>query len=70
MTASNSHRNLPGAPSLVEHKKMRFLIINKPTQSTMPQFIKVNTYYAVTCIDCVLPCLTNCFVLCDSILAS
>lgn len=40
MTASSGHRNLPGAPSLVEHKKMRFLIINKPSQATMPQFIK------------------------------
>jgi protein tyrosine phosphatase type 4A len=55
MTASNAHRNLPGAPSLVEHKKMRFLIINKPTQSTMPQFIKElkknNARVVVRCCD-------------------
>lgn len=41
MTANNRHGG-PGKPSLIEHKEMnvKFLIINRPAQATLPQFIK------------------------------
>ena len=43
MTATNNHRRStqPGTPTLVEHNHLKFLIINKPSAATLPQFIKV-----------------------------
>lgn len=49
MTA-NSRRAQPGAPSLIEHKNLRFLIINKPSQATMPQFVKELKKHSVTVV--------------------
>lgn len=41
MTASNHRRpTQPGAPALIEHENLRFLIVNNPAQATLPQFIK------------------------------
>ena len=45
MTANNQRRSTntqPGAPALVEHKNHKFLIVNKPNQSSLPSFVKVN----------------------------
>lgn len=43
MTANNNRHAGPGKPSLIEHKNMniKFLIVNRPTQATLPQFVKV-----------------------------
>jgi len=40
MTANNHRRTHPGTPSLIEHKNLKFLIVNKPSQATLPQFVK------------------------------
>ncbi len=43
MTANN-HRGRPtqpGAPALIEHDTLKFLIVNNPAQATLPQFVKV-----------------------------
>lgn len=42
MTATNNRHAGPGKPSLIEHKGMnvKFLIVNRPAQATLPQFIK------------------------------
>lgn len=44
MTANNRH-SAPGKPSLIEHRGMnvKFLIVNRPAQATLPQFIKVSS---------------------------
>ena len=31
-----------GAPSLIEYKQQKFLIINNPTSATLPNFINVS----------------------------
>ena len=40
-TGKGHHRLTAGAPSLIEFKGRKFLIINNPTQSTIPNFIAV-----------------------------
>ena len=47
MTANNRQRAHPGAPSLIEHKTLKFVIVNKPSQSTLPQFVKVIQCYSM-----------------------
>lgn len=48
MTASNHRRpTQPGAPALIEHENLKFLIVNNPAQATLPQFIKVHTCVCV-----------------------
>lgn len=44
MTANNNRHAGPGKPSLIESQGMnvKFLIINRPAQATLPQFIKVS----------------------------
>lgn len=42
MTATNNRH--PMKPSLIEHKGINFLIINRPTAAMLPQFIKVCCY--------------------------
>ncbi len=44
MTANNhrSRPTQPGAPALIEHDTLKFLIVNNPAQATLPQFVKVS----------------------------
>lgn len=53
MTANNNRHAGPGKPSLIEHKGMnvKFLIINRPAQATLPQFIKVSWDVVAGSID-------------------
>lgn len=51
MTASNhrSRPTQPGAPALIEHESLKFLIVNNPAQATLPQFVKV-CFVSVLCM--------------------
>lgn len=49
-----------GAPSLIEYKQQKFLIINNPTSATLPNFINVSgrQEWGNTC-TCVCTCNSN-----------
>lgn len=58
MTATNNHRRStqPGTPTLVEHNHLKFLIINKPSAATLPQFIKdLKKYGSTVLVRCCEP---------------
>jgi hypothetical protein len=53
---AKAHRSFnAGAPALIEHKNLKFLIINNPTPATLPKFIneleKSNVKVVVRCCE-------------------
>jgi protein tyrosine phosphatase type 4A len=46
----------PGAPSPIEHKQLKFLIINQPTAATLPSFVEeLKQYKACVVVRCCDP---------------
>lgn len=41
-TSRDCHVTFSGAPALIEHRNLKFLIINNPTPATLPKFINVS----------------------------
>lgn len=45
---NNQGRSLHGpGPVMVEHKNMKFLITDRPTDATLPRYIEVNAFPVV-----------------------
>lgn len=61
MTANNHRRSVqPGAPALIEHENLKFLIVNNPSPANLPQFIKVCVSVCYKSGGCHAPVCTTC----------